>query len=141
MILLGDLAVWAHITAPDGLGLDGSVPVLSIENLDDAGVIGQALFIGPTGGPGYLLEGALDVPTFQFRMKGAQGNPGEAFTAGEAFAKQVDDLMFVASNYPTTIGGRHVTKIGRIGGPPAFLLTRDRQTHFTASYSFEIATL
>lgn len=134
-----DIATWAHTAAPNGLGLDPAIAVLPVDQVDDNGVVGQALFIGATGGPGYMLDGATDVPTVQFRCQGAQGNLGEAYRLGETFAQSVDRLMYAATDTRPVIGGRQVIVIARIGGPPAYLLTRNRQAHFTASYSFELA--
>lgn len=136
-----DLAAWMRTAAPAGLGLASTVVIVPIEQVDDPGVSGQAIFVASTGGPGYMLDGATDVPTVQFRYQGEQGNMGDAYNLGEGFALSGDALMHAAELTRPVIGGKQVVRISRVGGPPAYLLTRNRQAHFTASYAFELATI
>lgn len=95
----------------------------------------RVVFVNQTGGAGESKERAFERATVQVRCRGAQNDPADA----EALADQVDRaLMDVA--YPVTIGGRHVTSIQWVGGPPA-LVGRDdaRRSELAASYVVEIA--
>lgn len=136
-----DLAAWMNTAAPAGLGVATTVTIVPIDQVDDPGVSGQAVFVASTGGPGYMLDGATDVPTVQFRCQGDQGNMGDAYKLGESFALSIDMLMHAAEQTRPVIGDRQVVRISRVGGPPAYLLTRNRQAHFTASYAFELAAV
>jgi hypothetical protein len=143
MIPVADLDAWAHAAtsaSPPGAGLDAAVLVASQAEMDDNSHVGRALFIAPTGGPGLSLEeGVLDTQTFQFRCRGEQGNRDAAYRNAETFAQTVDAAVLRAP-HPTTIGGRRVTVIARIGGPPSFLATIGRQVDFVASYAFTAAS-
>lgn len=133
MILVGDLGTYLH-----AIGLDPTVPVFPGALVDLNGLSDRALFISPTGGPGLLLEGATDVIGFQFRTRGAQGDAASAYADAEGLAKQVDDLVVTAA-YPTTIGGRTVIRLYRVGGGPAYLSRVSQRASFTCGYLFEIA--
>jgi hypothetical protein len=83
-----------------------------------------------TGGPGLAYEGLFDGISFQARTRGAQGDPDDA----EDIAGYVDSA-FVDASTPFDMSGHHVTRISRLGGPPAFLLTDSAgRTHLTANY-------
>jgi hypothetical protein len=143
VILVADVDVWAHAATtanPPGVGLDAAVPVASQAEMDDNSHVGRVLFLAPTGGPGLSLEeGVLDTQTFQFRWRGEQGNRDEAYADDEAFA-QAGDAAVLRAPQPTVIGGRRVTVIQRIGGPPSYLASIGRQVDFVASYAFTAAS-
>jgi hypothetical protein len=104
------------------------------DELDIVGLNDRCVFLFPTAGAGFLLEQALDVPGFQFRIRGKQ----REFSDAESLARTIDVNLVKA--WPTTIAGLPVPRISRVGGAPAYL-TRDPagRTHFTGNYLFTTA--
>lgn len=138
MLTVAALDTWLH--DPTGpVRLDTSIPVLPGSLVDTGGYPDKALFVTGTGGPGLQLDDwGSDVQNFQFRWRGNQGDPGEAYEDAEVFAKTVD-LAIVRAEFPTVIGGLHVLRFWRTGSAPAYLATVGRKAHFTASYLFDAA--
>lgn len=136
MIPIADLGTYLH-----AIGVDAAVPVLTPDLLDIAGLSDKAIFAFPTTGPGPLLEQQFTVPTFSLRFRGDQdqGVDGDGYRSAEALAFDTDKRL-LAADLPASIGGRHVTRLGRTGGDPTFLF-RDTagRSHFACNYYFEIA--
>jgi hypothetical protein len=136
MITIAGLGTWLHSAE---IGLDVAIPVLPGSLIDTPGYPDRALFVTSTGGPGLQLDDfGSDVQNFQFRWRGAEGDPGVAYEDTEILAKTLD-LKLVRASYPTTIDGLNVLRLWRTGGSPAYLATIRRKVHFTASYLFDAA--
>lgn len=90
----------------------------------------RLVIITRTGGPGLAYEGLFDGISFQARVRGAQRDPDDA----EELAGLIDSA-FIDASTPLDLGGHWVTRISRLGGSPAFLLTDPAgRTHLTANY-------
>ena len=117
MLRLEDLKAWLFAG-----GLAGQVELNSMPDKPDSVVI-----LADTGGYGLEVEDAIDNPTVQVRCRGWP-------PAVRDLAHQVDRLM-IGSARPFALGGQHVTDVGRVGGPPAFMEQDDRgRTTYTCNY-------
>jgi hypothetical protein len=95
------------------------------------------VFLTWAGGLDLTYEHLLDRPAMRVMVRGDQSNPD----AGEELAEQIDAALLDAPA-PVTIGGRHVTQIQRLGGPPDLVGLDNEQARrpiFSAVYVFEIA--
>lgn len=94
----------------------------------------QVVFLNVGPGPGLSYDGEFERTSLQVRCRGKQNDPD---SAGD-LAAQVDKIL-MGLQPPITIGGRHVTYVDYLGGPPAFLaLDEARRTMFYATYVVEI---
>lgn len=86
-------------------------------------------------GAGLDLEGTLQVPGFQLRTVGPQGNT----PAARELAERVDTELVLRDRWPAFIGGRYVVQIRRAGGEPA-LDRRDAagRAHYVCTYLADV---
>ena len=96
----------------------------------------RIVVLTPTGGPGTSKELAFDRASVQVLVRGDQG-PTTGSSA-EELATTVD-LALMTWPPPIRIGGRHVTHIAYVGGPPGFIRRDGRRAWYGANYLFEIA--
>lgn len=92
----------------------------------------KAVFITPTGGPGYVTEEAgLDNWGFQVRLRGPSDDP----LAPELAIQQLDYLI-LAAGYPVAVDGVSIRVAGRSAGPPVPLPLdpSDRRFEYTCTY-------
>jgi hypothetical protein len=97
----------------------------------------KAVFVTPTGGPGYLTEeGGADGWSFQARLRGPSDDPDAAMAAA-----QLLDWTILQGPYPVTVDGVRVLNCQRLGSPPAALPLdpSDRRFEYTASYILSVA--
>lgn len=87
-------------------------------------------------GAGLLLEGAMDAPAFQIRIRGGQNNPGDA----EQIARAYDYVILTAA--PLDLDGARVGVITRSGGAPAPLGGPDSawRQEWTCTYVARVAS-
>jgi hypothetical protein len=97
----------------------------------------QVVLIDFTGGLSSTYEMLFDRPALRLTVRGSQSDPASA----EALAEAVDDALLNAPP-PLAIGGKHVTSIQRLSGPPAFVgldSESARRPVFQATYIAEAA--
>ncbi|HMH89696.1 MAG TPA: minor capsid protein [Streptosporangiaceae bacterium] len=75
----------------------------------------RIVVVTPTGGPGYVLEGAADAGTFQARVRGPQDDQ----PAAEALAGLLDSLILNASFPVVLAGGEVLVHVHRSGSGPS----------------------
>lgn len=75
----------------------------------------RLVILTPTGGPGFLWDGAADASSFQARVRGGQNDQDSA----ETLALALDTLILNAS-FPVLLpSGQVISHIHRAGGPPS----------------------
>ncbi len=92
----------------------------------------QAVFLTPSGGPGYVTEEAgTDAWVFQARLRGGSDDP-----LGAQAAAQLLDYVILHGPHPVTVDGVPVLNVQRLGSPPSPLPLdpSDRRFEYTASY-------
>lgn len=92
----------------------------------------RAVFITPTGGPGYVTEeGSADAWSFQARVRGTTDDPSGSLQA----AVLLDQLVLTAP-MPVLIDGVPVQNAYRAASPPAPLPVdpKDLRREYTCSY-------
>jgi hypothetical protein len=92
----------------------------------------QAVFLTPTGGPGYTTEeGATDAWSFQARLRGPADDPDAAESA-----MQLLDWTILGAPHQVQAAGVTVINVQRLGSPPAALPLdpSDRRFEYTANY-------
>lgn len=111
-------------------GLGDKVAVIDGPDIpSDPGVM---LVVTWLPGAGHNAEGMLDLPAFQIRTVGPQGNRD----AAKGLAERVDvELTLRIGNWPALVGGRYVVVVARSAGAPAM----DRKdaanrTHYVCTY-------
>lgn len=93
----------------------------------------EVVVLTATGGFGLQVEGAIDNPTVQVRTRA----PKDQGARAEALSHRIDGLILDAE-YPTRIGGKHVTEADRVGGAPAFLRKDDAgRTEYVCNYRMQ----
>lgn len=109
-------------------GVPGDITVEPGPDLPD--VPGRWVVLTPYGGPGLLLEGALDGRAWQVRVAGLQGNYDDA----EAIANAIDvGLLSIVAGNDLGVHG-----VQRVGGAPNPLLKDDSDRwQFICSYIFD----
>lgn len=91
----------------------------------------RAVFITPTGGPGWVTEeAALDAWSFQARVRGAEDDPDGAALA----AQQLDWYLLTAG--AQAVDNVWIACVTRSGGAPAVLPLdpQDRRFEYTCTY-------
>ena len=68
---------------------------------------------------GFDLEGMLDTPGFQFRVRAPRDDSEQA----ERDIEQIDNIMMDETLWPLRLGDHHVLSIGRQGSPPVYFTT------------------
>ena len=95
-----------------------------------------------TGGPGERSEGALDVVSFQARVRGRASLPGDdgqrRQDSAEALAAALDLAVLMPAPHEH-LGDRTVVLTGRTGGPPAFLRRENARLHLTGNYLLTVS--
>lgn len=94
----------------------------------------KAVFITPTGGPGYTTEeGGTDAWSFQARLRGPADDP----LAAQA-AVQLLDWTILNGPHPVQVDGVNVLNVQRLGSPPSALPLdmNDRRFEYIANYIF-----
>lgn len=92
----------------------------------------RALFVTPSGGPGYVTEEAsADAWSFQTRLRGAFDDPLGAETAA-----QLLDYTILRGPQPVLVDGIPVLNVQRLGSPPSPLPLdpSDRRFEYVANY-------
>ncbi len=92
----------------------------------------QAVFLTPTGGPGYTTEeGGTDAWSFQARLRGPSDDP----LAAQAAAGLLD-WTILNGPHPVQVDGVNVLNVQRLGAPPAALPLdpADRRFEYVANY-------
>ena len=92
----------------------------------------KAVFITPTGGPGYQTEEAgVDAWSFQARLRGPADDP-----LGAMAAAQLLDWTILRAPHPVLVDGVPVLNVQRLGSPPSALPLdpSDRRFEYTANY-------
>lgn len=92
----------------------------------------RAVFITPTGGPGYVTEeGSADCWSFQARVRGTTDDPN-----GPLQAATLLDQMILNAPFPASVDGVAIQHAHRAASPPAPLPVdpRDLRREFTCSY-------
>jgi hypothetical protein len=79
----------------------------------------RIVVVTATPGLGYQMDGAMDAPGFQVRVRGlASSDDIESYTDAESLAFTLDRLIYDAS-FPVVIDGQAIVKVFRQGGQPA----------------------
>jgi hypothetical protein len=97
----------------------------------------QVVLIDFAGGLSSTYEMLFDRPALRLTVRGSQSDPASA----EALAEAVDNAFLNVGGL-INIGGKHVTNIQRLSGPPAFIgldSQSARRPIFQATYIPEIA--
>lgn len=92
----------------------------------------RAVFITPTGGPGYLSEeGAVDGWSFQARVRGTTDDPNGVLQAATLL-----DIMILKAPFPSSVDGVAIQNAYRAASPPTPLPVdpRDLRREYTCSY-------
>lgn len=92
----------------------------------------RAVFITPSGGPGYVTEEAgADAWSFQARLRGPADDP----LAADA-AAQLLDYTILHGPHPVLVDGVPVLNVQRLGSPPSPLPLdpSDRRFEYMANY-------
>lgn len=92
----------------------------------------KAVFITPTGGPGYVTEeGGADAWSFQARLRGGADDP-----LGAQASAQLLDWTILNGPHPVQVDGVNVLNVQRLGPPPSALPLdqNDRRFEYTANY-------
>lgn len=92
----------------------------------------RAVFITPTGGPGYVTEeGSADAWSFQARVRGTTDDPN-----GSLQTATLLDIMILHAPLPTTVDGVAFQNAYRAASPPTPLPVdpRDLRREYTCSY-------
>jgi hypothetical protein len=92
----------------------------------------KAVFITPTGGPGYTTEEAgTDAWSFQARLRGPEDDP-----LGAQAAAQLLDYAILHGPHPVLVDGVPVLNVQRLGSSPSALPLdpSDRRFEYTANY-------
>jgi hypothetical protein len=92
----------------------------------------KAVFITPSGGPGYVTEEAgTDAWSFQARLRGGSDDP-----LGAQAAAQLLDYVILHGPHPVTVDGVPVLNVQRLGSPPSPLPLdpSDRRFEYVANY-------
>jgi hypothetical protein len=92
----------------------------------------KAVFITPSGGPGYVTEEAsADAWSFQARLRGPADDP----LAADA-AAQLLDYMILRGPHPVLVDGVPVLNVQRLGSPPSPLPLdpSDRRFEYVTNY-------
>lgn len=145
-LLFADLKAWlnALITAP---GTDypappsgtGTATMIQPGPATDADLQvtnpGPVIFLTIGAGPGLTNDGALDNVFIEANVIGDQGDPVIGYSSAEAVALWLDRQLLAFAGTGSTINGKLITDIDRVGGRPA-LAGRDagRRYHFQCSY-------
>lgn len=118
---------------PSALPFEGKIP-----DLPD-----RVYLLAFTGGPGFQVERAIDVQSFQIRTRGMASIGGKApvgSSDAEDLAWAVDDLLMHTG--AGLIGDCYVNLIDRVGGPPTFFMRDPKgRVHFTGNYLFYVARI
>lgn len=97
----------------------------------------EVVFIELTGGLSSTYEMLFDRPAIRVTVRGGQGDQASA----QALAEAIDNAMLTEG--PLTIGGKHVTNLQRLSGPPAYLgmdaRTGARRPIYQVSYIPEVS--
>jgi hypothetical protein len=92
----------------------------------------RAVFITPTGGPGYITEeAALDGGTFQVRVRGTTDDPVEPNVMADRL-----DKMILRAPFPAVVDGVPVASCSRVGSGPSPLPVdpADLRREYTCTY-------
>ena len=68
---------------------------------------------------GFGVEGELDAPGFQFRVRAPRDNAEQA----ETDIEKIDSILLDDTLWPFRLGDHHVLGVGRQGGPPTYFTT------------------
>jgi hypothetical protein len=97
----------------------------------------EVVLIELSGGLSSTYERLFDRPAVRVTVRGKQGDPDSA----EALAEAVDNAFL--TDGPITLGGKHVTTLQRLSGPPNFVgldaRGGGRRSVLQASYVPEVA--
>lgn len=97
----------------------------------------EVVLIELSGGLSSTYEMLFDRPAVRVTVRGKQGDPDSA----EALAEAVDNALL--TDAPISLGGKHVTTLQRLSGPPNFVGLDERgggrRTILQASYIPEVA--
>lgn len=98
----------------------------------------RAIIISLLSGAGYTMEGALDNPTFQVRVRAT----GMKQRAAETLAYQLDQSFFLAP-LPVRIGDTSIQLVDRVGGTPSPLGPPDPgdRVEYVCSYRVVVSYL
>ena len=137
-----ELKTWLQTVPPLGLGFVDTVYAFGPQ--PSTGLRQRYVALTGIGGPGFTTERAFDVRGVQFEYVGKQvsgsGRQAESYKSAEELAWKHDEAL-MSFPLPSSIGGKNLILIDRIGSEPSYLRTDEAdRTHFVCNYLFEIAT-
>lgn len=87
---------------------------------------------------GFGVEGELDAPGFQFRVRAPRDDSAQA----ERDIEQLDYILLDDTHWPFRLGDHHVLGVGRQGGPPTYLTTdQQNRVSYVCNYWLQASRL
>jgi hypothetical protein len=87
---------------------------------------------------GFGVEGLLDAPGFQFRVRA----PRDDSTQAEDDIETIDNILLDETLWPFRLGDHHVLGVGRQGGPPTYFTTdHQNRVSYVCNYWLQASRL